>query len=95
MRIACEKLGWEECEREEEWSIAWIDGRVIDDNWFRELKQMQRVNHFPGMNYIPKLLKKILFFIEYKKLYFYIILEYMFEFYILKSISQYFIFCHE
>jgi hypothetical protein len=41
-------LDWEDCERDDDWSIAWIDGRMIDPNWYRELRPTQRVNHFPG-----------------------------------------------
>jgi hypothetical protein len=47
-RVA-ELLDWEDCEEKEgDWSVAWIDGRVIDKAWYRELRPLQRVNHFPG-----------------------------------------------
>jgi hypothetical protein len=47
-------LDWEDVEREDDWSVAWIDGRVIDKAWYRELRPMQRVNHFPGIEYLAK-----------------------------------------
>lgn len=50
----CDELNWEICEKEEEWSIAWIDGRVIDTNWYKILRPMQRVNHFPGIEYLAR-----------------------------------------
>lgn len=53
--MVCDELGWEKAEEKEDpWSIAWIDGRVIDTNWYRILRPTQRVNHFPGIEYLAR-----------------------------------------
>ncbi len=54
VKAVADILDWEDCERDDDWSVAWIDGRVIDKAWYRELRPTQRVNHFPGIEYLAR-----------------------------------------
>ena len=94
VKLVSDKLNWDDVERDDDWSVAWIDGRVIDKAWYGntaertsssrfaftcsivfslhsllsslscgcaqvfrryiELRPMQRVNHFPGIEYLAK-----------------------------------------
>jgi hypothetical protein len=33
VKLVSEKLNWEDVDRDDDWSVAWIDGRVIDKAW--------------------------------------------------------------
>ncbi len=54
MKRVSDSLDWEDCEKEDDWSVAWIDGRMIDPAWYENLRPMQRVNHFPGIEQLAR-----------------------------------------
>ena len=33
VKLVSEQLNWDDVERDDDWSVAWIDGRVIDKAW--------------------------------------------------------------
>ena len=55
INIVANELNYDITEmKDDNWSIAWIDGRVIDFAWYKLLKPTQRVNHFPGIEYLAR-----------------------------------------